>query len=411
MFDWCQHINPYIRGLVVMRETRYKSVYPLVLLIFLALVSGTPTGYTQTLSPPGAVVYSPQQLDQLLAPIALYPDALLAPILMAATYPLEVIEAYRWVSAPNHSQLRGDELAAALEDQDWDPSVKALVPFPQVLGMMNDQLGWMQQIGDAFLAQQVDVMNAVQRLRAQAIAAGTLQAMDEQIVGSQDQAITIAPINPETVYVPVYDPTVYGPWPYPDYPPDYFVPPGSIVEPGAFTWIPIGVVTVLWGWDHWDWRHHRIHIDPDRYKRLNKGKGEPEHRPHATFDSWAHDPRHRRGVPYRDPVTLDRFRPNPGGSPAPRLNFRGFEAPPSVGQPHKSAGSHPSGPAPIRQNSAPARDRGPVVFEDDTSGADARAASERGHASRQTMPSFGKQQPPRPSSPQHGGFNLKRQVP
>lgn len=396
-----------------MREVRYKSIYPLALLSFLAMVSITSAVYPQTPPPPppGAVIYSPQQLDQLLAPIALYPDGLLAQILMAATYPLEVIEAYRWISAPDHSQLRGDDLAAALEDQDWDPSVKALAPFPQVLGMMNDQLGWMQQLGDAFLAQQADVMNAVQRLRAQAIAAGILQTTDQLRVTTEDGVITIESVNPETVYVPVYGPTVYGPWPYPEYPPDDFIPPGEFIAPGAFTWIPVGIVTVLWGWDHWDWRHHRIHIDPDRFRRLNAGKGRPGHRPHTTFDTWEHDPRHRRGVPYRNPAMLHRYRPNPGGSPAPRLNFRGFEAPSSVGQPHKSAGPRSSNPAPMPHFNSPGRDRGPAVFEDETNGNEARAASERGHASRQTTPNFANQQPPQTRTPRHGGLIFRGRGP
>ena len=396
-----------------MRETHYKSVYPLVLLILLALISGMRDGYTQTAPPPpGAVVYSPQRLDQLLAPVALYPDPLLAQILMAATYPLEVIEAYRWVNDPNHSQLHGDALAASLEDQDWDPSVKAMVAFPQILEMMNDQLGWMQQIGDAFLTQQEDVMNSVQRLRARAGAAGTLQSTDQQFVATQDQAITIEPVNPETVYVPVNDPTVYGPWPYPNYPPYYFVPPGStvIIEPGFVTWIPFGIVTVLWGWDHWDWHHHRIRIDPHRFNHLNESKGEPEHRPQAIFDTWEHDPHHRRGVPYRDPIMLNRFRPNPAGSPEQRRNFRGYEGLPQVRQPHTFVRPHPSAPGHPRQNSAPsARDRGPAVFEDYTSGNDARAESERGHHSRQTKPS-GNRQSSQPESQGQGGSHFKSHV-
>jgi hypothetical protein len=391
----------------MMGEGRCRSAYPGVFLILLALVSGTPAGHAQTAPPPGMVVYTPQQLDQLLAPIALYPDTLLAQMLMAATYPLEVVEAYRWVNDPNHSQLRGDGLAALLKDQDWDPSVKALVPFPQILAMMNDQLGWMQQIGDAYLSQQADVMNSVQRLRAQSSSAGTLQAMDQEIVGTQDQAITIAPNNPDTVFVPVYDPSVYGPWPYPDYPPDDFVPPGSLAEPGTFAWIPVGIVPMLWGWNRWDWRHRRIDIDPDRFNRLNDGRGEPEHRPpHVPTDIWRHNPYHRRGVPYRNPVLLNRFRPNPAGSPELRRNFRGYETSPQVMQPHIVTGPHPPGRAPLRQNNTPAR--GPAVFENYTSGNEARAESERGHASRETMTLPGNQRPPRPSQPRHGGLIFRR---
>ena len=196
----------------------------------LALAALAPASLVaQTPAPPAqaAPVYQAAQLDQLLAPIALYPDELLSQILMASTYPLEVVEAQRWVQDPKNAGLKGDQLTAALQDKDWDPSVKSLVPFPQILVMMSDRLDWMQKLGDAFLAQQSDVMDAVQRLRQQAQAAGTLKSSPQQTVTTQDQTITVEPANPDTVYVPVYDPTVvYGTWPYPDYPPYYFPPHG-----------------------------------------------------------------------------------------------------------------------------------------------------------------------------------------
>src|SRR5258708_28039663 len=134
-----------------------------------------PAAQAQTaLSTPGAPAFATQQLDQLVAPVALYPDELLGQILMAATYPLEVVEAWRWAQDPNNHSLTGDALAAALAQQDWDPSVKALVPFPPVLQMMNDRLDWMQRLGDAFLAQESEVMDAVQGLRRQAQSTGAL---------------------------------------------------------------------------------------------------------------------------------------------------------------------------------------------------------------------------------------------
>src|SRR5271163_5025022 len=142
-------------------------------LMLLSSVVHLPAASAQVAAPPAvppaaAPVYQPQQLDQLLAPIALYPDPLLAQIMMAATYPLEVVEAGRWVRDPNNSRLRGDALDAALQQQTWDPSVKSLVPFPQILVMMDDHLDWTQALGNAFLADQAAVMDSVQRLRAQA---------------------------------------------------------------------------------------------------------------------------------------------------------------------------------------------------------------------------------------------------
>ena len=133
----------------------------------LALAAIAPASLdAQTSAPPAqaAPLYTAAQLDQLLAPVALYPDQLLGQILMASTYPLEVVEAARWVEDPNNARLKGDQLAAALQDKDWDPSVKSLVPFPQILRMMDDRLDWMQNLGDAFLAQQNEVMDSVQRL-------------------------------------------------------------------------------------------------------------------------------------------------------------------------------------------------------------------------------------------------------
>ena len=199
----------------------------------------------QTSAPPAqaAPLYTAAQLDQLLAPVALYPDQLLGQILMASTYPLEVVEAARWVEDPNNARLKGDQLAAALQDKDWDPSVKSLAPFPQILRMMDDRLDWMQKLGDAFLAQQNEVMDSVQRLRRQAEEAGTLQSSPQQTVTTQDQTITVEPANPNVVYVPVYDPTVvYGAWPYPDLPPYYFPPPGFVSGPPVwpgFWWGPV----------------------------------------------------------------------------------------------------------------------------------------------------------------------------
>jgi len=180
---------------------------------------------------PGGKTFSQGELDQLMAPIALYPDALLAQVLMASTYPLEIVEASRWVKAnPN---LKDKALEDALQQQTWDPSVKSLGVFPQVLAMMNEKLDWTQKLGDAFLAQQQEVLATAQALRKKAQDQGALKDSEQQkVVTAQENnttVIKIEPTNPEVVYVPTYNPTVvYGAWPYPAYPPYYYYPPGYV---------------------------------------------------------------------------------------------------------------------------------------------------------------------------------------
>ncbi len=189
-----------------------------VLVVSLVIPAGVFAQGTGTSKP----VFKQEELEQILAPIALYPDELIAQILMASTYPLEVVEAARWVKA--NPSLKGNQLTSALEKQNWDPSVKSLVNFPSVLNMMNDKLDWTQKLGDAFLAQQKDVMSTVQRLRAKAQASGNLKTTKEQKVVVQDQVIVIQPADPQVIYVPTYNPTVvYGAWPYPAYPPYYYI--------------------------------------------------------------------------------------------------------------------------------------------------------------------------------------------
>jgi len=177
--------------------------------------SETPTAEAPPAPPPpvSALTLRAEQLDQLLAPIALYPDALFAQILMATTYPLEIVKADRWLQDPSHANLRGDQLAEAIEAETWDPSVKSLVPFPQILRIMSQELDWTEQLGNAVVVQQPDVMDAVQRLRHEAAAAGTLWSNAQQRVTTERQGIVIEPANPEFVYPPTYNPAgVYGPW-------------------------------------------------------------------------------------------------------------------------------------------------------------------------------------------------------
>ncbi len=205
-----------------------KSAHALVLVLVL-LMAVPPGTFGQPAGPP---VFKQEELDQMLAPIALYPDSLLAQIFMASTYPLEVVQADRW--AKQNTTLKGDALTAALEKQPWDPSVKSLVNFPQVLTMMSEKLDWTQKLGDAFLAQQKEVMATVQTLRKKAVDAGNLKTTSEQQVIVEKETIVIQSASPQVVYVPTYNPTVvYGAWPYPAYPPAPYYPPGYVGRDGS----------------------------------------------------------------------------------------------------------------------------------------------------------------------------------
>ncbi|HMA49592.1 MAG TPA: DUF3300 domain-containing protein, partial [Magnetospirillaceae bacterium] len=202
------------------------------------------------------------QLASILAPVALYPDPLLNDILTASTYPLEVVEADRWLSQPANAMLSGDQLLAALQQQDWDPSVKSLVPFPPILKMMDNQLDWTKQLGNAFLSEQDQVMDTVQQLRRQAETAGGLVSTPQQTVADRGGAVDIEPVNPQDVSIPAYDPgMVYGAWPYPEVPPDAFAAydPGDFDEGYADGWFfgpPIVLFSPVWFWGHFDWHHH-----------------------------------------------------------------------------------------------------------------------------------------------------------
>jgi len=228
-----------------------------------------------------ATLYNASQLDALLAQIALYPDALLTQVLMAATYPLQIVDASRWLARDNNKALSGDALAQALQAQNWDPSVKSLLPFPQVLELLNTNLDWTQQLGYAFANQQNDVWNAIQRLRVQAQTVGQLKTTEQQTVAVEDGAIVIQPANPQVVYVPAYNPAVvYGSWPYPNYPPVYYPPPpgyvvGSALVTGLAFAAGVAVVGSLWGWcgPRWSGGYGNwggsVNVNANRYNNIN----------------------------------------------------------------------------------------------------------------------------------------------
>ena len=273
----------------------------------------------------GAKPYSSEQLDQMLAPIALYPDALLAQTLMAAGYPLEVVEAARWSAAnPN---LKGDAAVAAVKDKSWDVSVKSLTAFPQTLKMMNDQLDWTQKVGDAMIAQQKDVADSVQRLRAKAAAAGNLKSTPQQTVTTQPSTtgggsnIVIQPANPETIYVPYYNPAwAYGPWPYPAYPPPYYPPPpnyGAALMTGLMFGLGVAAAGAMFG--GWNWNHGNTYVNVNRATSISANNFNASH---YRDGNWTHDPAHRDGVPYRDPGLQQRYGQNRPGT-AERDQYRG----------------------------------------------------------------------------------------
>jgi len=295
-----------------------------------------PQPYTQ----PPTQQLSQDQLDGLLAPIALYPDELLTQVLMASTYPLEVVEAARFVKA--NPALRGPALDDALRDKTWDPSVLSLAPFPQVLDMMNDKLEWTQRLGDAFLADEAGVMRTVQMLRQRAQQAGNLQSNEQQRVFAQDRYIVIEPAQPQYVYVPVYNPTViYGPWWAPAYRPWYWYPPAIWGYPPAppswgyaagFYWgSGWAVHRSYWGWARPNWASNNVnvHINVNN----NYWASRPQYReryPNGT-GSWSHVPEHRRGVAYRDATTYNKYRPTNPTAVQSRENFRGNAGSPPGG--------------------------------------------------------------------------------
>src|SRR6267143_589747 len=255
-----------IKGMIPIRTGEYVMKFSkqvLILLLCCLLVRFTaqaesfgPTGQSSEQPPTPTVQHSPQELQQLVAPIALYPDALVAQILAASTYPNEIVEADRWMQS--HSNLKGEELAKEVDKQPWDPSVKALTQFPSVLENMDKNLSWTSSLGDAYLNQQQDVTDAVQAMRQQAHKAGHLDSNEQEKVTTQGSTIIIEPANHEVVYVPAYDPwLVYGE-PIVAYPGWYPVP--GIFLAGAG--IGFG-----WGWHHWgcDWHGHRVIYNHNTY--------------------------------------------------------------------------------------------------------------------------------------------------
>ena len=282
---------------------------------------------------------------------------------MAATYPLELVQAQRWLERKGNASLQGEALAQALQSQPWDDSVKSLVPFHDVLKMMNDQLEWTQQVGDAVLAQQADVLNAVQVLRNRAQQAGQLQSGPQQTitvvqnvpapaqatapsldggapsgavvataaaapapaVAPPPQIITIEPTQPDQVYVPAYNPSVvYGSWPYPSYPPPYYPPPvgygvGSALLTGMAFAGGVALVGSIWGGAGFGWGRGDINVNTNRTTNIDRSRTTGD-----VGNRWQHNSAHRQGVAYRGDEVRNRYQGNrPDRSAAARDQFRG----------------------------------------------------------------------------------------
>jgi len=392
------------------------------LLPVLLLSASVAFAQTPPPAPRNAAATQPE-LDQMLAPIALYPDSLLSQIFMASTYPLEVVEAARWSRA--NPGLKGEEAVNAAGEKDWDASVKSLAAFPEVLAMMDQHLEWTARLGDVFIAQEPQVMETVQNLRQKAYEAGNLRSTEQARVYRQGDAFAIEPASPQVVYVPYYDTRVaYGSWWWPAYPPVYWAPwPGYYAYPGypaGFAW-GIGITVgpqFFFGACDWHRRHVTVvHVTNVVVSRPGAViRSAPVRSAHPVV--WQHDPGHRRGVPYRIASVQQRFGPTSQASQ--RRDFRWQEpvAPAtrnsSLNRPEvHSANPRPNAPGKERPN--PGRDGRPdgrnfsanpgAAARPEIHGPVARppvAAAPQGHPGAGNVPHF--QSPsPQPGAPASAG--------
>lgn len=287
---------------------KYCNAIVLSLLLSLGLLSTSPVRSAD-------VLFSQAELDQMLAPVALYPDTVLSHVLIAATYPLEVIQAARWSRA--NPDLLGEEAVAAVEQMNWDPSVMALVAFPGLLARMDEDIEWTHRLGDAFLVQEDQVVDTIQQLRGRAYAAGNLQTNEHVRVVREREYIYIEPARTRVVYVPFYDPwVVYGSWWWVDHPPVFWHhPPRFRHRPGVvFYWGPAYRVAPAFYFSafHWPRRqvvvvhhhHHHHHYHHRGRKQFSSGRSVASY---GGARHWQHDPVHRRGVSYTRPVPDQRL--------------------------------------------------------------------------------------------------------
>jgi hypothetical protein len=336
--------------------------------------------------------FTDEKLEAIAAPVALYPDGLLMQIFMASTYPLEVVEAQRWSA---EKKLSGKALDEGLKGQDWDPSVKSLCSFPDVLKRMSENLDWTRDMGDAFLEQQSQLLDAVQRLRDKAYAAGNLKTTEQQtITVKEDKIIVIEPANPEVIYVPSYSPTVvYGGWPYPTsyYPPLYAPPPAGygLLAFGA----GMAVGAAIWGDCDWGWGHGECNVNINNSNNFNRNTSNNFQQ--INNKEWNHNAEHRKGVNYRDGKTAQKYGGSGASNRVSRNDARGRgqdggpragtrEAGAGAGRPTQGAGGSRGGAAQRGGSSAGSRDASRGGMSGSKNASLDRAASSRGSSSRQS---------------------------
>jgi hypothetical protein len=271
---------------------------------------------------------SSDQLDSLVAPIALYPDPMLSQTLVASTYPLEIVQLQQWLE--KHKDLKDKALADAVQKENWDPSIQAMAGLPEVVKQLADNIKWTSDLGNAFLAQQEDVMGAVQRMRKKAMDAGNLKTTEQQKVETKvvesKTVVVVEQANPQVVYVPSYNPVVvYGPPVYP-YPPIAYPPPGYYAAGMAISF-GVGVAMgAMWGggWGYGcGWGHNDVNINinnnfqRNNINNINRSGG---NRVNAG-NTWQHNPQHRGGAPYSDRATANKYGGSArGDSPGARQN-------------------------------------------------------------------------------------------
>ncbi len=338
-----------------------------------------PSGEARAQGSPG---YTQPELEQLLAPIALYPDSLLAQVLMASSYPAEVRMAADWLRRNPTFKDKGDAAVRAVDGQPWDPSVRSLVAFPSALELMDANPDWTQQVGDAFIGQRAEVMSAVQALRVRAQLAGNLQSNERWTVSSEDRTIVINNPSPQVVYVPSYNPTVvYGPWPYAAYPPVYLPPPpgyyvGTAFASGIAFGVGIAVTNAIWG--GFNWGRGDININVNNFNSVHVNNTQNYLRNNGR---WEYDRTHRRDVPVGDRASRERVQKSAVAN-RDRGDFAGFD---------RDRTGRPDGQGLARPDARPAAER-PSLPE-------ARPAADRPQALPDRRPGVA-----RPSVPDHGSF-------